>query len=182
MIFYIVVGLVFLGWLVICYKLIWRDSFSDGVEKVILPLLFAILAACLAGLLGLVLLIPAHIVGDHYKESWRVDLQQISMGSKTQGSFFLGSGYVDGVLTYNYYVKNNDGSFYADSVPAYMVSVVESDETPHMQRYTKNWSDKIFPTNFLGTGWDLTDYDHWYVIYVPKGSIKQNINMDLPSN
>lgn len=99
-------------------------------------------------------------------------LSTLQDGSQTTGSFFLGSGYVDGEQVFSYYEKRG-GAFYLDSIDADHAKVVESNETPRVEHTCKK-SDNIWFSVFTGKCWNNWDY----TFYVPKGSVATNYTLD----
>lgn len=128
---------------------------------------------------SIVLLVPAGIVGTTDGDSTTDELQAISLSRDTEGSFFLGTGYIDGVLEYYYYAKNDDGSYRLETVMAENATIIESNsETPSVTEIDLVFTDWIYPSTGPLSG--MRTWDHRYVITVPEGSVKPNINMDLP--
>jgi hypothetical protein len=94
------------------------------------------------------------------------------MGDNINGHFFLGSGYVSDENVYSFYVKSGNG-YYSDQIYAADAFIVETTDEPRIEvykDYTKSW---VLPK------WIDTASVH-YVVYVPPGSIKPLVNMDLP--
>lgn len=98
-------------------------------------------------------------------------LSALQDGSQTRGSFFLGSGFVDGQQVFSYYEKRG-GAFYLKTTLARDAKVVESDGTPrveHSCRQTTNIWISVFTKCW--NNWD-------YTFYVPKGSVVTNYTLD----
>jgi len=158
---------------------VWDDSPYRGVSfgKVIMTgPVFVFLGVVCLGLSMLTCVATAGIVGHDYEPGRTIQLQAISTDTAVQGSFFLGTGYVDEELVYYYYAENSDGSFYPDSISGSDTTIVETSEKPRIEV-----TDVTFP------GWIIPDldgdfnvYTHKYTVFVPEGSIKPMVNMDLP--
>jgi hypothetical protein len=94
-------------------------------------------------------------------------------GNSVEGSFFLGSGNVDGKLVYTYAVQNGKG-FALKQIDAEGVEIryIKDNSKPRIEevseRYKNAFVDVLFNT------WGTETY-----IYVPKGTIKQNYIIDL---
>ena len=93
------------------------------------------------------------------------DLVQLKMGNTISGSFFLGTGSVDGSLTHYYYEKDEQGRIrFKKAHPWYDVYIVEDGGC--FVRYRKlesNWSSSIREIEF----------------HIPKGSILYDINPNI---
>ena len=100
-------------------------------------------------------------------------------GKGTEGAFFLGSGQIDTQLYYFYYVSTPDGGKKLDKVAADNTTIYEEDRAD-------SYISEILTArtcNVLGL---ITDTEQnlatgRYAIHVPKGSIKEIINLDLNS-
>lgn len=113
----------------------------------------------------------AMIAPTHDRHYDTVELHVINMGDGINGRFFLGSGRVDESNVYTYYARMDEG-FRSGRIEADDALVIEdSSETPRIEIYRESFSWWISPVGYL---------DENYVVYVPEGSIKPMIDMDLP--
>ena len=123
----------------------------------------------LAASLGM--LVALWIDGSYKVEKTSTPLMCINDGSSSEGNFFLSSGYINGEITYTYYLKIKD-YYKLEQLPASDVLIKYTNGQTHIvkiKRYPdssiKNWLG-IHPTKIR------------FVIYVPKGSIKNNYQLD----
>lgn len=96
--------------------------------------------------------------------------------SITSGQFFLGGGSINEKPVYSYYIKGEYG-YKLTYTPVEIVEIIESNTTPRLEV-----SRKFDPNHrpwyktmiwFINTGGDTKR-----VIYVPKGTIITNFNLD----
>jgi len=100
-------------------------------------------------------------------------LESISDNSGIAGSFFLGSGNIDGVMKYSYYLKSGDEYYLRqtnvnNSVIKYsntktILEVKRVEETDYWLNYFSLSIKEQYPK---------------YIFYIPKGSIKNQYNLD----
>lgn len=109
-----------------------------------------------------------------YHPSETRDLQAIKMNDNLRGSFFLGTGSIDGNPSYIFYYKTG-GGYRTDKVQADNVLIIEDNTTPRIVKITESLP------SWLVFG-PLKDWDHSYEIHVPSGSVKPMINMNLPGS
>lgn len=103
-------------------------------------------------------------------------LVNLSDGAGVSGSFFLGSGTIDTTPVYMYYAQDNKGRYRLYHVNASQSYVTYTDETPTLVIHGKEMNDKWYS---LDTGFATPEYaDDVYEFRVPRGSIKQNFNLD----
>lgn len=95
------------------------------------------------------------------------EIENLQDNNSVSGSFFIGTGSIDGVMKYVFYHKV-DGGFkmmqldYKDTIIKY------SNDLPRVEKLC-NYSESNFGVSFLRT---------IYVIYVPEGTIKQSYILD----
>lgn len=100
-----------------------------------------------------------------------VELVTLQDGSSQRGSFFLGSGFIDGVQKYTYYSKSGD-AFQLRSVDAEDVLVFQDTKNPYV-RHEKSCTS---PRDWLIEC--AIDTDRVTEIHVPKNSIKADFVLD----
>ena len=89
------------------------------------------------------------------------------------GSFFLGSGHIDGKYEYYFYALNSDGSRQIESVDASECRIMEDDTTPRIEtvRYV---ADGKYTNLFY-----FDKSDSACIIHVPAGSINPVVDLNL---
>jgi hypothetical protein len=108
----------------------------------------------------------------------------LSASVTTEGSFFLGSGQIEGRPCYFFYFETPDGGKKLDKLDASQVTLYEED------RKDAYFAKAINKRDWSGHGWvydffvpPILRSQEWgneYAIHVPKGSIKEEIRLDLP--
>lgn len=101
------------------------------------------------------------------------NLEALQDNNSVKGSFFLGSGQIDGKMKYVFYYEN-DGYYKLEQADYNEVKVKYSDEKPKADRLNRKNVKDAFINNFAI---DCNCYQE-YIIYVPKGTIKQNYSLD----
>ena len=84
--------------------------------------------------------------------------------SQISGSFFLGCGGIStsNEMYYYYYVEDTEyGGMVLEKSDMFLTSIIETNETPHVQRYNINY------------------YDRKFVLYVPVDTVKIDFNVEV---
>lgn len=157
-------------------------------DKLAERVLFSIFASLGTALIMVVIsgLIEARTPGTFsIVEYDKVKIVALSTAASTTGSFFLGTGRIEGQPYYHFYFETSDGGkklmklsadhgtlYEEDRKDAYMVKV----------RREKRLNDHGPIFNFFVPVAirDENDDLYGYAIHIPKGSIKEEINLSLP--
>lgn len=92
--------------------------------------------------------------------------------STLQGSFFLGTGSIDGEMKYTFYYETDNG-FKLRQLSNYRVTI-KYDGHPRIETITKVKTDAFINHFSLFCG-KIPEY----IIYVPENTISNNFNLDL---
>lgn len=99
-------------------------------------------------------------------------------GKTTHGSFFLGSGNIDGVASFTWYEKDG-GSYYLEDIPAWQAEVRYTTGQPHVIWDCRNeragWV--FYPLNVSPDPYCSGRSTH-VTFYVPEGSVKNEYVLD----
>jgi len=152
--------------------IIGADYDYDIIEELVSRI---IMAAFLGAAIGLIIgfLVPSKMI--EQKSTFK--LMNLQDGSQVSGNFFLGSGTIEGKMNYVFYY-NLDSTTFAMAQIKYDVATVKytKDSTTAYVECYKTVDDKNYFWNKFSID---TDYGNMrYVIYVPKGTIKTNYNLD----
>jgi hypothetical protein len=123
------------------------------------------------GLLEMMINIPVFYLVDEDYQTYSV-LSSLNDGTQTNGSFFLGSGYIDSRPVYRYYVENGRGEFRLQSAPADRAFITYTDSTPEVVYHQKRSSSTFWSIGIDGDG--IQEYE----FRVPKGSVKTDFTLD----
>lgn len=147
----------------------WREPFST--------LIVSLFVGCIGGALAISMPVSYAMVDKIEVEH---KIRVMKDGSETQGSFFLGSGSVDGEPAFMYYEVDENGAARLKDVDADRASVVETDGTPRVVQECDDFRDVpeflTFPINMFTDG-GIDCYGD-YTFYVPKGSIRDGYVLD----
>ena len=131
----------------------------------------AIDGTIVGGIIGLIVTIALPMETKDKITSYEIECLQDNSSSK--GSFFLGSGYIDGTMKYAFYTKRKN--YYDLQLVDYRYAAIE---------YTTG-SPKVYESEVVATdswinnfAFDFNLGDKVYVIQVPKGTIQNNFNLD----
>ncbi|MFQ3543493.1 hypothetical protein Q7A53_05355 [Halobacillus rhizosphaerae] len=171
-IIYVFIALVLTLTVVFIVSLITEHSLGEKFIGV------GMFAGCILGFL--LVLFPAMIFLNHifengeryHKVSSTINIVALQDGQGVHGEFFLGSGYIDGELQYNYAIKK-DGGYKIDSINAssYVVRYIDDNSKPRIEEIEEGFENNFLKFMFF-TG--TKKY-----IYVPQGTVKEGYNIDL---
>lgn len=117
------------------------------------------------------LLLPMNYV----TTTWRTEIVTLKDNNGVSGSFFLGSGVIEGQMRYVYYQKNNDSTYQMQQVDYYKARIKYTEGSPCII-ITDIRTDESFYNKWA---FDFDDYiKQTYVFEVPKGSIKNAYELD----
>ncbi len=102
-------------------------------------------------------------------------LETLQDNNSVSGSFFLGSGYINGEMKYVFYYET-DGGYRMKQLKYYNVLIKYTSETPKVETYRKVQTDAFI--NKFSVYMGDCGCNNKNIIYVPKGTIKQNYNLD----
>ena len=145
------------------YKNGWRNNFLDYLGSGIFGILFGIVTG-----IFIALLIPSET---EMKLNETLELQSFKDGSSINGSFFLGTGSIDGTMKYTFYYKT-EGGFKMKQLNYDNVIVKYSDEAPKVEEYKSRQTN----ASINKYSFDLKDKE--YIVYVPEGTVKNNYVLD----
>jgi len=146
------------------------DGF-DYIEDIITYFFTGILGAIFGGLIGLVIAFALPAKTEIVKTTY--NLEALQDNNSVTGSFFLGSGQIEGKMKYVFYYER-DGFYKLEQADYEEVKVKYSNEKPKAERFNRKNVKDAFINNFAI---DCNCYQE-YIIYVPKGTIKQNYTLD----
>lgn len=125
-------------------------------------------------LLGFIIMMPLSFIPNvEYVVYEEYPIYAFQNTTQLEGSFFLGSGYINEENTYIYLTKTEDGGVQLKSVPANKTTVYETKETPKLIKYDAQYVSKI-ARFFL-----IPMHPMQYKIYIPENSIIYNYNLQL---
>lgn len=141
-----------------------------GARDWYMPVALAIMLGIAGGLLGIIAYILVSVAVNHTPIYENHELLNLQDGTETQGSFFLGIGYIDGVQLYSYYQNKGDW-FEWKSTKAKGVKVFQDSDRP----YVVQESDCISHARWLV---DCVTDGRVTEIHVPPHTIKTNFVLD----
>lgn len=143
-----------------------KDYPRDTFEFVFIPLMIGALTGTVVlgifTILSIANLLPTHT------ESTYGSLEAINDNSSVSGSFFLGSGSVNGRMVFSYYQKSGDS-----------YQLLQQDADRSLVKYT----DGIPTVEYLKDCSSIPSLESIcssprFIFYVPRGSIQSNYNLD----
>ncbi len=158
---------------IIGYFIFLYVVYKDFEELDAFVIFFPLLPALLISMVGFLIAIALPV---KYKTSiWSENIIALKDNNSIQGSFFLGSGMINGKMEYIYYVQNDDSTYQMWQADYYKVKI----------RYTNNQPKAVITdTRIDDITWNkwAVDVDRednqTYIFEIPRGSIKNNFELD----
>jgi hypothetical protein len=128
-------------------------------------------------MLGLVVgfVIVLFLPTETYKYKYSVDIVSLQDNSNTKGTFFLGSGQINGSMKYVFYYESDTGLYRMCQIDYNLTEIKYTKEKPKVI-ITEYRKKDTFKNKF--TIFSFHQPDNTYVIEVPEGTIKNNYNLD----
>ena len=145
----------------------YNSYYSDFEDYILTSILAILIGGIIGTALAFVLPAKTEIVKTTY------NLEALQDNNSVKGSFFLGSGQIEGKMKYVFYYER-DGFYKLEQADYSKVKVKYSNEKPKAERFNRKNVKDAFINNFAI---DCNCYQE-YIIYVPKGTIKQNYSLD----
>jgi hypothetical protein len=142
----------------------WLNDLIDYITSSFIGIL-------LGGALALIVAIMLPM--DTYDKNYSLNIETLQDNNSVSGNFFLGCGQIEGKMKYVFYYEEN-GLYRMMQLDYNLVQIKYSDGKPKVN-VTENYPSKAFINNFAI---DLDAFDKTYIIEVPKGTIKNNYNLD----
>lgn len=150
-----------------CFFEYKNGSYPDWINYSLSSILGILIGGSIGFAVALALPAKTEIVKTTY------NLEALHDNNSVKGSFFLASGQIEGKMKYVFYYENN-GFYKLEQADYNDVLVKYSDEKPKVERLNRKNVKDAFINNFAI---DLICYQK-YIIYVPKGTIKNNYSLD----
>lgn len=153
--------------LFVAWNQIEPDSFLTWAWAVFIGLFYG---GTIGGFGGLAVagIVPSTTVDTHQT----FNIENLQDNSSVSGSFFLGMGPIDGTMNYVYYYSTGEG-FKMAVVPYSKAVIKYSSNKPHVDVLTKTQTEQSKKWSILNCR-----KPHKYIIYVPKGTIQNNFQLD----
>lgn len=113
---------------------------------------------------------------EEYHTSWNITAMQDNLN--THGKFYMRRGYIETDLCY-YYVYSTKNGLKSSYIPANKTYLNYTIDKPHIERYTRRWSNSWIKWFTCADAQDYAVNDVYYKAYVPEGSVDQSFNVDL---
>jgi len=149
------------------------DSYLEGYSGWLLDgIVFGILKGISGALIGFIIAFIMPM--DLQEKNYTLNIEALQDNNSISGKFFLGSGQIDGKMQYVFYYEEN-GYYRMMQVDYNLVQIKYSDGIPKVNVTEMILSDAFInyftipPPNYAKKS---------YIIEVPKGTIKNNYNLD----
>ena len=109
-------------------------------------------------------------------KSCTYNLEALQDNNGVSGSYFLGTGSIEGKMKYVYYYRDADSLYHMKQYDYENASIKYSTDEPKIiitKEHVVNPKDATI--NYFGL---KTLFNESAIIYIPKGSIKQNFTLD----
>ncbi len=160
----IIMGLILFGSLfavvfVIFCIVFWGERSEDG---------FIFLGGLMSFLVSGFIFIIVMVCIPTKEVTYTTRIVSLQDNNRTEGSFSLGSGHIEGVTYYCYYYNHRDGGYALGKVKTSNARIVEWDKDYAIKKYTMVENKEWGKGHMVGG----------YVFYVPKGTVVRNFNLD----
>lgn len=139
------------------------DAFDYAVNS-----LFGLIFGCFAGIL-ISIILPM----ETYVETKTANIESLQDNSSIKGSFFLGSGNINGTMKYVFYIEEN--GYYSMMEVEHNKAKIKYVESEPRVIISRNRSTKSLINKFAI---DVDCWDDSYIIEVPRNTIKNNYILD----
>ena len=140
----------------------WRPEFIEY-------LMYSMLGGASGLFIGLIIALALPMDLEESKHS--LNIETLQDNNSVGGSFFLGSGQIEGKMKYVFYYEE-DGFYKMKTIDYNLVKIKYSDEKPKVivveQKPIENFINMFAIDNLKET----------YIIEVPKGTIRNDYNLD----
>ena len=130
------------------------------------------LGICFGAILGLGIAFALPMKTESVQTTY--NLEALKDNGSISGSFFLGSGQIDGEMKYIYYYEE-DGYYKMGDIDNDKAKIKYVDGDPYIEEYKLKAKEGAFINYFAFD--NLPEYTE-YIIYIPKGSIKRDYKLD----
>jgi len=145
---------------------LFKERWMDWTDVLLFSILNFLLSALTSFAISLLIPTKTEIVKSTF------ELESLQDGSKINGQFFLGSGYINERMKYSFYISEKDG-YKLYSIEASNAHVRYTNEKPKLEMF-----DEVVTDDFVNNFSLKSELNTNYIIYVPKGSILQNYTLD----
>lgn len=145
----------------------YKGFFRDFIDYI----MSSFIGGLLGGAFGLISAIMLPM--DTYDKHYSLNIETLQDNNSVIGNFFLGCGQIEGKMKYVFYYEEN-GLYRMMQLDYNLVQIKYSDSKPKVN-VTENYPSDAFINNFAI---DLDVFYKTYIIEVPKGTIKNNYNLD----
>ena len=111
---------------------------------------------------------------DTYDKHYSFNIETLQDNNSISGGFFLGCGQIEGKMKYIFYYEEK-GLYRMEQLDYNLVQIKYTDSKPKVN-VTENYPSNAFINNFA---LDFDAFSKTYIIEVPKGTIKNNYNLDV---
>lgn len=146
------------------YSSYWRSSIVEYIINSIIGVVVGFFIG-----LAVAFMIPMKT----YIKNYSLKIESLQDNNGFGGRFFLGSGQVDGKMKYVFYYEEN-GLYKMEQIDYDLVRIRYSDGIPKVNVGELSFTESTI--NYFALDSDI-GYKS-YIIEVPKGSIKNNYNLD----
>ena len=151
---------------VISFYNLKKERYLDFIDVFILSTLYSLMGLLFSFIIAFV--IPTHT--EIKKSTFK--LESLQDGSRINGQFFLGSGYINEKMKYSFYISEENG-YKLYSIDANNAHVKYTTEKPKLEMF-----EEVVNDDFINNFSIPLDFKTSYIIYVPQGSILQNYTLD----
>lgn len=148
-------------------KTIPESPFTELFDYIFVPIIFGFLV----GFLGFLVAIALPM--DTYDANYSYSIESLQDNSSIKGQCYLGSGSIEGKMQYIFYYQS--GEYYKMAQIEHDSAKIKYSNKKPIVHITENCPTDSW-INYFAYDSDIHDKD--YIIEVPKGTIKNNYNLN----
>lgn len=153
-----------------------KPSFWNLLASEVVMCLTVVLAYIFAALCILVVTTGSDSF-THYEKDSEWTIYALNDSSDVKGRFFLGTGSIESNLYY-YYIRDTAHGQKIEKVST-SDAYLKYDDRCYVERYSRYYNDDLKTKLLVTRFFDKCDYNSYYVIHIPEGSITNEFVVDL---
>lgn len=157
---------------IVSYK---RFDCIEEISSYLLSVVLGVLGALTGGFVGFLIALYIPSKTETIIDTYYLEALQDNNNSETS-SLFLGSGYINGEMKYVFYYET-DGGYKMKQLSYDNALIKYTNETPKVETYREEQTDAFI--NKFSVYMGSCGCNNKNIIYVPKGTIKNNYNLDV---
>lgn len=147
------------------------NCYNDYYNDLLVYIMSTFFGIVIGAAVGIIIAITLPM--DTYNKQYSLNIETLQDNNSVSGNFFLGCGQVEGAMKYVFYYEEN-GAYKLMQIDVDEAAIIYTEGKPKVN-VTENYPTEHIINQFT---LDLDVFNKTYIIEVPKGTIKNNYNLD----